>query len=153
MTTTCNRYFGAAVLCITLSAGCSGYRLPAGYVKVDPPWDARFKAVSAEGSALTYRVEQNPENGDLAFWEKAITNQLVEVRGYQRTAREEIRNRNGTPGVQMTFDYNQVGVEYVYVLGLYVRWGSVHVIEAAGPKDKFTTDQPEISKAIRDWPL
>ncbi len=148
----CYARYAAAGLLVTLTAGCS-HRLPAGYVKVDPPWDARFKAVSAEGSALTYRVESNPENGNLAFWEKATTNRLVEIGGYRRTDRQEIRNQNGAAGVQMTFDYAQVGVDYIYVLALYVRGDRVHVIEAAGPKDKFSADLPEIRKAITDWPL
>jgi hypothetical protein len=138
---------------ILSAAGCSGYRLPAGYVKVDPPWDAQFKAVSAEGSALVYRTEENPENGNLAFWEKAVTNRLVDVGGYQRTDRQEIRNQNGVPGVELTFNRAQVGADYVYVLALYVRGNRVHVLEAAGPKDKFTADLPEIRKAILDWPL
>jgi len=142
-----------AGLLMLLAAGCTGYRLPAGYVKVEPPWDAHFKAVSAEGSAMTYRTEENPKNGNLAFWEKAATNRLVEVGGYQRTDRQDICNKNGTPGVQMTFNYAQVGVDYVYVLALYVRGDRVHVLEAAGPKDKFTPDLPEIRKAIIDWPL
>jgi hypothetical protein len=145
--------FIAAALLALLAAGCSGYRLPAGYVKVDPPWDARFKAVSAEGSALIYRTEENPENGNLAFWEKAVTNRLVDVGGYQRTDRQEIRNKSGVPGVELTFEHAQVGVDYLYVLALYVRGGRVHVLEAAGPKDKFTPDLPDIRKAIIDWPL
>lgn len=146
------KYTAAALLAL-FAAGCSGYRLPAGYVKVDPPGDARFKAVSAEGSALIYRTEENPENGNLAFWEKAITNRLVDVGGYQLNGRQDIRNKNGTPGVEMTFDRAQVGMSYVYVLALYVRGDRVHVLEAAGPKDKFTADLPEIRKAIIEWPL
>jgi hypothetical protein len=135
------------------AAGCSGYRLPAGYVKVDPPFDARFKAVSAEGSALIYRTEENPENGNLTFWEKAVTNRLVDVGGYQRTDRQDIHNKNGTPGVELTFTHAQVGVDYLYVLALYVRGNRVHVLEAAGPKDKFAADQPAIHKAFLEWPL
>ena len=146
------KYIAVAILGV-LAAGCTGYRLPAGYVKVEPPWDARFKAVSADGSALTYRTEENPKNGNLAFWEKAVTNRLVEVGGYQRTDRQDIHNKNGLAGVQMTFSYAQVGVDYVYVLGLYVRGDRLHVLEAAGPKDKFAADLPEIHKAIIEWPL
>jgi hypothetical protein len=145
--------YAVVVLLILLAAGCSGYRLPAGYVKVDPPYDARFKAVSAEGSALIYRTEENPENGNLTFWEKAVTNRLVDVGGYQRTDRQDIHNQNGTPGVELTFAHAQVGVDYLYVLALYVRGNRVHVLEAAGPKDKFTADLPAIHKAFLEWPL
>lgn len=142
-----------AALLIASFAGCSGYRLPVGYVKVDPPYDVRFRAVSADGSALTYRTEPNPENGDLVFWEKAVTNRLVEVRGYQLTDRQDVTNQSGASGVEMTFDYTQTGLDYVYLVALFVRGDRVHVFEAAGRRDTFTTDLPEIRKAIADWPL
>ncbi|HOL24823.1 MAG TPA: hypothetical protein PK235_00905 [Phycisphaerae bacterium] len=146
------KYIAALLPAICLY-GCTGYRLPAGYVKVEPTYDVQFRAVSAEGSALTYRIEENPENGNLAFWEKAATNRLVEVRGYQLTDRQEVRNEHGTPGVEMTFDYSQIGIDYVYLLTMFVRGDRVHVFEAAGPRETFTPDLPAIRKAIAEWPL
>lgn len=142
--------FAAAAL--MLAVGCR-YPLPPGYVKVDPPRDVKFKAVSAEGSALTLRTEKNPENGDLAFWEKAITTRMTDVRGYKLANRKEVKHSNKTPGVELVFDYSREGMDYTYLVTLFIRMDRVYVFEAAGLKDKLAGDLDEIRKAIEQWPM
>ncbi len=135
-----------------LTVGCQ-YPLPPGYVKVDPPWDVDFRAVSAEGSALTVRTEENPENGDLAFWEKAVRTRLVDVRGYKLAERKDVTHKGGTSGVEMTFDYVADGTDYSYLLTMFVKGDRVHLLEAAGVKEQIEPDLAAIRKSIHDWPL
>ena len=142
----------ALVLTAIVAMGCQ-HTLPPGYVKVDPPWGFDFRAVSADGSALTSRIEENPENGDLAFWEKAITSRLVDVRGYQLAERTEVTLAQKTPGIEMTFDYTRDGIDYLYLLNLCVKGDRVRVFEAAGEKEKIVPELSAIREAIREWPL
>ena len=143
------RWSMVTATCLAL-AGC-GYHLPPGYVKVEPSRGWRFRAVSAEGAAFTLRTEENPENGDLAFWEKAIKNKLVKVRGYKLADRRETTLKDQTPGVELVFDYSRDGSDYTYSVALFVKGRRVHVFEAAGAKDQMTTDLPEIRSAISQW--
>jgi hypothetical protein len=133
-------------------AGCQ-YPLPAGFVKVEPPYGLRFKAVSAEGEAVTLRVEPNPENGDLAFWEKAVSGRLVAYRGYKLVQRREVRLSSGTPGLEMAFDYQRDGIDYLYLVTLVVKGHSVYCIEAAGEKSRLSPQLPAIQNVIARWPL
>ena len=77
------------------------------------------RAVSADGSAVTLRTQENPENGDLAFWEQAVRGRLTDVRGYKLAARKET-SFGRLKGVEMSFDYEKTGVNYAYVVLLCV---------------------------------
>ena len=143
--------YALAVLVIGLVAGCQ-YPMPPGFVKVDPTWDTRVRAVSAEGATITLRAETNPENGDLAFWEKAIMARLVEFRGYKLAERKEIKHGE-TPGVQLTFDYHRDGIDYAYVITVVVKGRKVYCIEVAGDKKQIAPQLAAIADAVRKWPL
>jgi len=145
-----SRYLLAVVLLGSV-VGCQ-YALPPGYVKVEPGFEYRFRAVSADGSAIALRTEENPENGDLAFWEKAVKSRLVDVRGYKLADRKEASCR-GVKGAEMTFDYERKGVAYCYVMMLFVEARRVHSIEIAGLKQKIEPELPAIKEAIGKWSL
>lgn len=144
--------YALATLLIGTVCGCQ-YSLPPGFVKVDPTWGTRVRAVSAEGAAITLRAETNPENGDLAFWEKSILARLVEFRGYKLADRKEIEHDDETPGVQMTFDYQRDGINYTYVITVLVKGRTVYCIEVAGEKKQIAPQLTAISDAVRKWPL
>lgn len=132
--------------------GCS-YPLPKGYVQAPTPYNAKYRAVSADGSALMLSTESNPDNGDLAYWEKAIQTRLTEIGGYKLDNRREIANDHGLKGTEMTFSINQDGIDYVYMVSLFIRGRTIYIFEAAGRKDTFAPDIPEIQKSIAAWPL
>lgn len=144
--------YALAVLVVGMVCGCQ-YSLPPGFVKVDPTWDTRVRAVSAEGAAITLRAETNPENGDLAFWEKAIMARLVEFRGYKLAERKEIKHGDQTPGVELTFDYQRDGIDYAYVITVLVKGRTVYCIEVAGDKKQIAPQLTAIADAVRKWPL
>ncbi len=143
--------YSIAVLLIGLVCGCQ-YPMPPGFVKVDPTSDTSVRAVSAEGAAITLRAETNPENGDLAFWEKSILARLVEYRGYKLVDRKEIKHGE-TPGVQLTFDYQRDGIDYAYVITVVVKGRKVYCIEVAGEKKQLAPQLSTIADTVRKWPL
>jgi hypothetical protein len=140
-----------AFVMIGLLAGCQ-YAMPAGYVKVEAGPEYRFRAMSADASAITLRTEGNPENGDLAFWEKAARTRLTDVRGYRLADRKET-SCGRLKGVQMSFDYEKAGVGYAYVVLLFVDGRKVHCIEIAGVKDKIAPQLVAIREAVGKWSL
>jgi len=144
--------YALAGLLIGMASGCQ-YLLPPGFVKVEPTWETRVRAVSADGAAITLRAETNPENGDLAFWEKAILARLVEYRGYKLAERREIKHGNGTPGIEMTFDYQRDGIDYTYVITVLVKGRTVYCIEVAGDKKQIAPQLATIADTVRKWPL
>ncbi len=144
------RAAGSVLACLLL-AGCSS-QLPPGYVMVEDHADARFRAVSADNCVLTLRSETNPRGGDLAFWEKAITQRLTDVRGYHVVSRFEVDNP-AARGIEIVFDYTRDGTDYTYLLGLFVKGRAVHVFEAAGQKGRIQKDMAEITKTMQKWPL
>ncbi|MBN1489391.1 MAG: hypothetical protein JXA69_05685 [Phycisphaerae bacterium] len=134
-----------------ICAGCA-HTLPAGYVKVDPGHAYRFRAVNADGAAFTLRTEENPENGDLVFWGKAIKRNLVDIKGYKLADERDVALRSAADAREMTFDYKRAGKEYTYLLTLVVSGRRVHIFEAAGEKERVAADLPEIRKVIAEWP-
>jgi hypothetical protein len=145
------RYVSAALL-IGLLSGCR-YPLPAGFVRVDPPYDMELRAVSADGAAITLRRNDNPENGDLAFWEKAIMARLVDYRGYKLAERRDILYGDKLPGVELNFDYQRDGIDYVYSISILVKGSAVYCIEVAGEKKQIAAQLPAIRNTIHKWPL
>jgi hypothetical protein len=144
--------YGVAGLLIGMVSGCQ-YAMPAGFVKVEPTGDTRLRAVSADGAAITLRAETNPENGDLAFWEKAIRARLVEFRGYKLVDRRDVKHGDKTPGVQMTFDYQRDGIDYTYEITVLVKGRTVYCIEVAGDKKQLAPQLTAVEDAVRKWPL
>jgi hypothetical protein len=119
----------------------------AGYVNVDPPW-TRVSSGFGGRVGATYRFESNPGN---VIWPSGESDDEPAVRSRQnrRTDRQENRTQNVRGRCAGTFpDYAQVGVDYNYVLALYVARDRVHLIEAAGPKAQYLADLPEIRKRI-----
>jgi hypothetical protein len=146
------RQYSLAAVLIGMVSGCQ-YSMPAGFVKVDPTGDTRIRAVSADGAAITLRAETNPENGDLAFWEKAIQARLVDFRGYKLIDRQDVKHGDQTPGVQMTYDYQRDGIDYTYVITVLVKGHTVYCIEVAGEKKQIAPQLTAIADAVRKWPL
>lgn len=145
---------GLSTLCTLAFLALAGCRadLPKGYVRVEESGDARMRAVSADECVLTLRSEKNPDGGDLVFWEKTIVSRLTDIRGYKLANRMEVHN-GATSGAELIFDYARDGLDYTYVLGLFVKNGQVHVFEAAGEKEKIAKDLAGLTKTMQDWPL
>ncbi len=129
--------------------GCEAMPTPKGYVRVEPPPDYSYRAVSADGAILSARTVENPREGTLEFWGRAISNELIEARGYKLDAREDLKSDGGTPGVEMTMRTQVEGIDYVYLLTVFVKASRVVVFEATGPASTVESELPARRKAIR----
>jgi len=142
---------------IALSAtgfcGCQAMETPPGYVRLDPVMGYDYRAVSADGAVISVRTVENPRDATLAFWNKAITNELVEARSYKLDAKQDVRSDRGTPGTAMLLRTQVEGIEYLYLLTVFVKSQHVIVFEATGPAPTIETDLPAIRRAVLASPL
>jgi len=131
-------------------AGCGkAFEAPDGYVMLpSPSYYYRAEAVSADGVYLGLREARASEEGDLAFWTKAVRNEVEQGRGYVFVSEAETRSADGTAGKRMEFTANLQGREFGYLVALWVTGKEVHVAEAGGAKEKFDVDRGKLEKAL-----
>ncbi len=128
----------AAVLCVLGAGGCQPkLDLPDGFVEVPDRADGLYdlRAVSADGVALAVRTHSNPDGGTLEFWAEAVRNELTTARGYQLLTDEPVESAAGEAGRLMTLSARRGGVEFTYLVAVYVPGRKVSVVEAGGRAD------------------
>jgi hypothetical protein len=132
-------------------AGCGRMDLPAQFVEVQRahrgPYDMR--AVSPDGVVLAVRTEDNTDEGDAAFWSKAIRNKLVEDKGYRLVDEKTVTTRGRTPGVMLTFEAERSGVPHRYYTAVYTKGWKVLVGEAGGRAEDIGPLEHEIVHALQ----
>ena len=68
---------------------------PNGFVELEKPsaqgYD--YRAAHPDGIVTAVRVVRNQPEGDLAFWTRAIENQLRQVKGYRLIEQSTVKNR------------------------------------------------------------
>jgi hypothetical protein len=142
----------AIVLACVALGGCEPkMQMPPGFVEVDKydlgPYDQR--AVSADGVVVALRSETNPKNASLDFWVTAIRDELVNRRGYFLTKKEPLAQSGDTaPGRLMTFTAQRSGVEFTYMVVVYVQGGKVLIAEAGGKSETVVHRMADLRKAL-----
>lgn len=141
----------AIVLAGTALGGCEPkIQFPTGFVEVEKydlgPYDQR--AVSADGVVMALRSETNPKNASLDFWVKAIRDELVERRGYPLSKEESIEADDGRRGKLMTFTALRSGVEFTYMVAVYVTVKKVLIAEAGGKSETVAPKAADFRKAF-----
>lgn len=133
-----------------LLAGCqvSKIRTPSGFVEVDS-YRHEFRAVSPEGVTLAYRTQENPKDGTLAFWTKAIKRTLVEQKGHQFQAEEELTSTSGMSGILLKCSKLRSGTQFDYWVAVYLAGSKLHVVDAGGKTADFQAYQADILKSMR----
>lgn len=140
---------GPATACALAAVlGCEAMPTPKGYVRVDPPWNYTYRAVSADGAVVSVRTVENPRQGTLDFWAKAVSGELLDARGYKLAARQDVKGARGLPGIEMLMKTQVEGIDYAYLLTLFVKSDRVIVFEATGPAATLDADLPAIRNAI-----
>ena len=123
--------------------------LPANFAAVDKDNLDGYKVrgISADGVVIALRSEDNPENGTLDFWTKAIENEVT-GRGYKLTESEKITSNAGQDGMMMTFSTDILSESFTYITAIYVKSKQVLVVEAGGKADAVKEHLPALQKAI-----
>lgn len=128
----------ALLICLTLLVGCDPQpgklRVPDSFVELSEaqarPYQAR--AVSADGVVAALRQQANPKSGTLAFWTQAITDKMTKDKGYQLVSSEPLTSRTGRTGRKLHLTRTIRGVDFTYLMAIYVDGDRVRIAEAGG---------------------
>ena len=139
------------VLSCGLLGGCDPkMQMPSGFVEVETyqrgPYTQR--AVSADGVVIALRSETNPKDATLDFWVTAVRDELVNRRGYTLAKEEPAEAANGAKGKLLTCTANRSGVEFTYLVAVYVMGGQVLVAEAGGKSETVVHRLGDIRQAM-----
>ena len=139
------------LLACLVTAGCSpALDLPAGFVEVDRenlgPYAQR--AVSGDGVVIAIRSEPNPRNAALDFWVTAVSDELVNRRGYAPARQEALSASDGTPGRLLVFTAQRSGAEFTYMTAIYVKGSRVLLAEAGGKTQAVAPKAEAIRKGL-----
>ena len=144
----------AITIGLLLLAGCAGARLetPAGYQELEDVEPLDYKAVSAEGCAISVRSWENPKEAKVDFVAAAGKNHLLRSRGYKLEDEADVTTESGLDGKEMLFSDESAGEQRLYLLTVFVRGGLVGrilIAQAGGKKELFDKDLPKVREAIR----
>ena len=141
--------FGLALL-----GGCgSAMELPASFVELGSQDDGSYgrnyvvRGVSPEGVIIALRKIDNPKNGTLEFWAKAIENELSQE-GHSLVENSPVRSDAGTGGRLMTFSSVHQGEEFTYMLAIFVEGERILVAEAGGKAVDVKKHAEDINKSL-----
>lgn len=137
----------AAALAAT-SIGCThapNLATPAGFVRLD---DSRYdyRATTAEGVVIAVREFDNDPRGDLGFWAGALQARLA--RAYTPSSVHEVESLAGWQGRQLRFTTTREGRPHGYWATVFVRGGTVYLVEAGGDEAWFVEREGEVMEAI-----
>jgi len=139
------------VAAVLLAAGCApSMRLPAGFVSTDdaPGGEYHVRGISADGVVVALRSEKNRDEADLDFWTKAVTNELVQRRGYRLQESAPHPKGADVPARLLTFSADKQGVTYLYLVNLIVRPDTILIAEAGGKAEAVKAVLPKVKKAF-----
>lgn len=132
-----------------LAVSCVSVKAPEGYAEQKEPWSYKFKAVSTDACVMTLKKIHNedPRNGTVSYWYRAMKRHLVDARGYELKEEGEFSTARG-PGRWMLFAYKVKGVDYLYLVGVVVKKNNIYVLESAGETAYLEKDLPALKKAF-----
>lgn len=144
-----------AVIAIVAAVSLTGcitrtMTLPPGFVRIEDANVGQYavRGMSADGVMIALRAEKNPQNGNLAFWSQAIATQMVSGRGYKAAGSEDVTSAAGTPGRLLTFTLQKQGVQFTYLLTVFVQGDEILLGEAGGKSGDVEPKLAEIRKAL-----
>lgn len=118
-----------------------------------------FKATSADDAIFwVRRFDTEPEDSNLDFWEEALTNNLVEGRGYRLVERDKVETRTGLPGRILVVEATVGGQTRRELFAVFLRerlWGGpiIYVAEYVAPPPLFDEYLDKVREAIESLNL
>jgi hypothetical protein len=144
----CGRALLTALLVAFTTSCAIGVDLPDGYLRIDSPW-GQVKALTPDDSRLWIREFDAEEEATLAFWTEALRNDLVDRRGYVPTSEPEpVTDGDGVEGTIQSFTIRYQGVEYGYLIAVFVDGDDVRTAEFAAPATDFAARAPAIRESL-----
>jgi hypothetical protein len=126
----------AALACSLLGA-CTNFTTvtPRGFVELDDQELYDYRATSADGIVIGVRELDNDPQGELAFWSRAIENQLRHRGGYALLETRAVKSKDGVTGKQFRFGHDEGATPHLYYLTLFVTDDTIQLLEVGGTKE------------------
>jgi len=130
-----------------LVGGCRHYRAAApdgfaGFEKTDD-----YQAVSPDGVVYRVREEPNEPKADLAFWKEKLRNHMADA-GYHVRSESDIKAGTGEPGYLLELTAPVGAVDYLYLVGVFLKGDRIFIAEAAGDVLKLEARRAAIQNAL-----
>ena len=142
---------GALAFVLCVGAGCVTLDLPQDFLVVERSSDS-FKAVTAKDAMVWVRTVEE-DGGGLAFWREAVVRDLIDHRGYVLLKERQVKDSQGTEGVELLFELSARGAPRRYLLTLFVEedWlghAKIRTIEYTAEKALFDQHLHDVREAI-----
>lgn len=134
-------------------AGCGAAfeaSTPPGFVELRGQDDAgyAYRATNADGLVMAVRQVKNDPKGELAFWERAIENQLRQRAGYSLLEKRDTAGAEGVRGRQLRFGHDEGKTPHLYYLTLFVTEKDIILVEQGGTKELVESHASDLDSAI-----
>ncbi len=130
--------------------GCQLMTPPPGFVSLDDyRGEFDFRAVSPDGLVISAQELDHEPEGDLAFWTRAIENELRGRSGYALLETRDVRTNDGVPGKQLRFGHDEGGTPYLYYVSVFVTDDCIYLVEAGGEKKLLSKHEASLDAAMR----
>jgi hypothetical protein len=133
-----------------LSSACVTMQVPKDFLVVAD--GDQLKAITPDEVKLWVRDFEDPDRGELAFWQEALKNDFVENRGYVLIEEAPIKDGVGTAGASFVFETTLQGRPTRELVAVFVYddlfAGRVRVVELVAERARFDEVVGEVRAAI-----
>ncbi len=128
----------AILFALALLPACSHHfdaTTPAGFVELEHQDRYDYRATSADGLVVGVRELHNDPKGELAFWARAVENQLRTNGGYALLDTRDVKSKDGIAGKQFRFGYDEGKTPHLYYVTVFVTPKRIELLEIGGTKE------------------
>lgn len=124
---------------------------PQGFVELPDPQQYDYRATTADGLVIAIRALDHEPRGELAFWLKAIENEVRDHKGYALLETRDVKNVQGLSGKQLRFGYDEGKKPHLYYVTLFVTDSELFLIETGGDKELMLQKAQELDWAVQNF--
>jgi hypothetical protein len=124
---------------------------PPGFIELEEPGAYDYRATTADGLVIGARELDNPSKGELAFWSRAVENQLRNGGGYALLETRKIKSKDGVPGAELRFGRDQGNTPHLYYVALFATPKKLCLVEVGGPRDTVVKNAAQVKWAISEF--
>jgi hypothetical protein len=147
-------YLAAALCALALLACGRGFEpaTPGNFVELEEEESKYdYRAISADGLVLAVREIDHDPKGDLAFWVRAVENQMRRLGGYALIDQKDAKSADGVAGKVLHFGHDEGGRPHLYHVAVYVTDDDIYVLEAGGTKELMDRHAKDVEAAFANF--
>lgn len=140
---------------LSLVAGCARpftVQTPNGFVEVEDKEQGKelfdYRAAHPDGIVTAVKVLRHDPRGDLAFWSRAIQNEMRNFRGYALLEKRPVRSADGVAGEQLRFGIDLGDRPHLYRVTVFLDEDDIFILEQGGRAELVKAHTKELDDAI-----